>query len=156
MDNRTMFLKTIELQKTVLGCGLSIFSTMQQNAEALLKTTLDQSPWLPAASKTACLYAAECSSKYLGNLQLIAEQGFSELERISLPGVEPGEKMTQQKKAPAKTSSPAATSNRPSVKKKTAAVRTPRAKTETAKIPPAKTPPVQQLTSHDKPRGQKK
>ncbi len=136
--DKPMFLKTMDLQKTVISCGLSIFSGMQKNAEALLKTSLEQSPWLPAASKTACLYTAECSSKYLENLQLMTEQGFNELERISLSCTKPLGKVAQQKKATIKTAKPAPVAKSPSVTKKTASA----GKMEAAKIEAVETAPV--------------
>jgi len=166
MDNQTMLLKTIDFQKTVIGCGLSIVAGMQKNAEVLLETSLEQSPWLPTASKTACLYAAECSSKYLGHLQLMTEHGFNEMERSSIFRAQPKLKMSQQKQAKAKTSKPAAAPKRPSVTRKTAvtgkreaaqiaATKRQPVKTEAVKTPPAKTQPVQQLISHEKPTKQK-
>lgn len=165
MDNQTMMLKAIDFQKTVIGCGLSIVAGMQKSAEVLLRTGLEQSPWLPAVSKTACLYAAECSSKYLGNLQLMTEQGFSEMERSSVFRAQPKLKMPQQKQAKAKTSKPAAAPKRPSVTRKKAATgkrkvaqiaaaKTQPVKTEAVKTPPAKTQPAQQLISHEKPTKQ--
>jgi hypothetical protein len=58
---------------------------MQQQGESLLKTTLEQSPWLPGSSKDACLYWADFYSKYFKNLRSMADQGFAEIERISMP-----------------------------------------------------------------------
>ena len=101
-----MLSKTIGLQKTAFTNTLAIISTMQQHGEYLLKTTLEQSPWLPGSSKDACLYWADFYSEYLENLKSVADQGFAAIERVSLPSTKPEENKPQQAKTTERVSAP--------------------------------------------------
>lgn len=132
MKNQTMLSKTIGMQKAVFADSLTIFSTMQQHGEDLLKTTLEQSPWLPGSSKSTCLYWADFYSKYLENLKSVADQGFAAIERVSLPSTKPEENKPQQTKNTARVPAPRPAKKSPAVRKKTAGVK----KTVNAKILP--------------------
>jgi hypothetical protein len=87
MNNQTIISKSLGLNKTTFTNTLAILSTVQQQGESLLKTTLEQNPWLPGSSKDACFYWADIYSEYLKNLKSMANQGFAEIERISLSGL---------------------------------------------------------------------
>lgn len=91
MNNQTIISKSLGLNKASFTNTLAILSSVQQHGESLLKTTLDQNPWLPGSSKDACLYWAGFYSDYLKNLKSMADQGFAEIERISLSGLKPAE-----------------------------------------------------------------
>jgi hypothetical protein len=132
MKNITMMSQTIELQKAVFTNSLSIFSTMQQHGENLLKTTLEQSPWLPGSSKDACLYWADFYSEYLENLKSVADQGFAAIERVSLPSTKPEENKPQLAKNTKRVPAPRPAKASPVVRKKTVAVK----KTVDAKMLP--------------------
>jgi hypothetical protein len=119
MKNQTMLSKTIGLQKTAFTNTLAIISTMQQHGEDLLKTTLEQSPWLPGSSKSACLYWADFYSKYLENLKSVADQGFAVIERVSLPSTKPEENEPQQIKNTERVPVPRPAKESPAVRKKT-------------------------------------
>jgi hypothetical protein len=96
MNNQTIISKSLGLNKTTLTNTLAILSTVQQQGESLLKTTLEQNPWLPGSSKDACLYWADFYSDYLKNLKSMADQGFAEIERISLSGLKLAENESGQ------------------------------------------------------------
>ena len=96
MENQKILSRTIELQKTTFTNTMAIISTMQQHGEDLLKTTLTQSPWLPGSSKDACLYWADCYSKYLENIKAVVDQGFAAIELLSSPDTNPGKDGSQQ------------------------------------------------------------
>ena len=83
MENQNMLSKTIGLHRTAIADTLAIFSTMQQHGEDILKTTLEQSLWLPESSKKGYLYYADFYAKYLENLKSVTDLSFAEIERIS-------------------------------------------------------------------------
>lgn len=137
-----MFSKTIGLHKTAFDNTLVIFSTMQQHGEDLLKTTLEQSPWLPKSSKNACLYLSDFYLKYLENLRSVADQGFAEIERISSPDSKPAKNELHPKATTKQAPTP-----RPA-KKSSAA----RAKTVSTKKPMvANTSPTKEPVTQDTP-----
>jgi len=119
MENKKMLSKTIGLQKTAFTNTLAIISSMQQHGEDLLKTTLEQSPWLPESSKDACLYWADCYSKYLENFKSVADQGFAAIELISLPGTKPEENEPLQTVTKERVPAPRPAKKSPTVRKKT-------------------------------------
>jgi hypothetical protein len=119
MENQTMLSKTIGLHRTAFANTLEVFSTLQQHGENLLKTTLEQSPWLPKSSKNACLYYVDFYSKYLENLKSLADQGFAEIERISSPGSKPEKKESQQTKTTERILAPRPAKKSPPVKNAT-------------------------------------
>jgi hypothetical protein len=98
MENQNMLSKTIGLQKTAFTNTLDVFSTMQQNGEDLLKTTLEQNPWLFRSSKNVCFSCVDFYSKYFENLKSVADQGFADIERIASTGSKPEKKESQQTK----------------------------------------------------------
>ncbi len=106
MENQNMLLKTIGMQKTVFTNTLTFFSTMHQHGESLLKTTLEQNPWLPKGSKNACFYWADIYSKYLENLNYVASQGFAEIEKFSSPGSKPEKNEAQKKPTTERNAAP--------------------------------------------------
>jgi outer membrane biosynthesis protein TonB len=159
MINQTIISKSLGLNKTAFTNTMTILSTMQQHGESLLKTTLEQSPWLPGSSKDACLYWADFYSKYFNNLKSMADQSFAEIERISLPLLKLAENASPQTIATEKipTSLPAKKS--PDVReKKVSAKETLVAKTLPEKKPVAQNPPpekpVPQTASAEKPTPQ--
>lgn len=85
MDNQTIISTSLGFNNTTLTNTLTILSDMQQHGESLLKTTLEQTPWLPGSSKDVCLYWVDSYSTYLKNLKAMADLGIAEMERISLP-----------------------------------------------------------------------
>jgi hypothetical protein len=119
MKNQTMLSKTIGLQKAAFTNSLAIFTTMQQHGEDLLKTTLEQNPWLPGDSKSACLFWADFYSEYLENLKSVADQGFAAIERVSLPSTKPEENKPQQTKNTERVPAPRPVKASPAVRKKT-------------------------------------
>lgn len=166
MENQTMLSKTIGLHRTAFANTFAIFSTMQQNGEDILKTTLEQSPWLPNSSKSACLYCVDFYSKYLENLKSLADQGFAEIERISSPGSKPEKEGSQQTVATEQISAPRSAKKSPTVSKKKVSAK----KTVVANTLPGKKPvtwnqptektviqnaPTEKTVIHDKPEVKK-
>ncbi|MFT5727118.1 MAG: hypothetical protein ACI8PB_001250 [Desulforhopalus sp.] len=151
MKNQTMLSKTIGMQKAVFTNSLAIFSTMQQHGEDLLKTTLEQSPWLLGSSKDACFYWADFSSKYLENLKSVADQGFAAIEQVSSPSTKPEENEPQQTKKTARVPAPRPAKKSPAARKKTVGVK----KTVDAKMLPG-TKAVAQNVSADNPVAREK
>lgn len=134
MENQTTLSKTIGLHKTAFANTLAIISTLQQQGEDLLKTTLEQSPWLPVSSKNACLYWADFYSKSLENLKSMADQGFAEIEQISSPSPKPEENESQQPITTERMPAPRPAKRSPSVRKKSVSAK----KTVVAKTLPGK------------------
>jgi len=159
MNNQTIISKSLGLNKTTFTNTLAILSTMQQHGESLLKTTLEQNPWLPGSSKDACLYWADFYSKYLKNLKSMADQGFAEIERISLPLLKLAENASPQTivteiiptPLPAKKS-PDVREKKVSAKETLVAKTLPEKKLVTQNAPPEK--PASQNTSAEKPASQ--
>jgi hypothetical protein len=118
MNNQTIISKSLGLNKIAFTNTLAILSTMQQHGERLLKTTLEQSSWLPGSSKDACLYWADCYSKYLKNLKSMTDQGCAEIERISLPGLKPAENESRQTIATERIPTPLPAKKSPDVREK--------------------------------------
>lgn len=123
MKNQTILIKAIGMQKALFTDSLAIFSTMQQHGEDLLKTTLEQSPWLPGNSKSAYIYWADFYSGYLENLKSLADQGFAAIERVSLQSTKPEENKPQQAKNTKRVPAPRPAKASPAVRKKTVAVK---------------------------------
>lgn len=98
MENHTMLSSTIGLHKTALNNTLTFFSTVHRQGENLLKTTLEQNPWLPESSKDACFYWSDIYSKYLENLKIAANRGFIEIEKFSSPSSKLQEHTSSQEK----------------------------------------------------------
>ena len=117
---------------------------MQQHGEDLLKTTLEQSPWLPGTSKSTILYWADFYSKYLENLKSVADQGFVAIERDSLPSTKPEENKPQQTKNTARVPAPRPAKS-PAVRKKTVGVK----KTVNAKKLPGTKAVVQNVSAEN-------
>ncbi len=118
MRNQTMLSKTIGLHRTAIANTLAIFSTMQQHGEDILKTTLEQSPWLPESSKNCYLYCADFYAKYLENLKSVADLSLAQIEQISMPGLRPEERKTQQKTNTARIAPPPPAKKDPAIRKK--------------------------------------
>lgn len=123
MEIQTALSKTIGLQKVAFSNTLAIFSTLQQQGEDLLKTTLEQSPWLPVGSKNVCLFWADYYSKSLENMKSMADQGFAEIERMSSTAKTPEENKSQQTITKKQVAAPRSEKRRPSVKAKTVHVK---------------------------------
>jgi hypothetical protein len=143
MESHNMLSKTIGLHKTAFANTLEVFSTMQQHGEDLLKTTLEQSPWLSRSSKNACLSCVDFYSKYLENLKSVADQGFAEIERISSPGLKPEKKESQQTKTTERIRAPRPAKKSPAVRKETVSTK----KTEVANTLPDKKPVTQNVST---------
>lgn len=138
MKNQTMITKTIGLQKTAFVTTISIISTMQQHGEDLLKTSLEQNPWLPGSSKRACLNMTNCYSKYWENFKSVTDQSFEAMEKVSSTDRQTGIKTTEQ------TSAPSPAQKQPTTRKKTPQVKkTVKAKSVSAKKPVTLEKPVQ-------------
>ena len=65
MDNLNLLRQTIRFQRTALQNSLAMISAVQQHGEKLLKSTLEQSPWIPGEGKDACLFWAGLWTKNL-------------------------------------------------------------------------------------------
>jgi hypothetical protein len=139
MNNQTIISKSLGLNKTTFTNTLAILSTVQQQGESLLKTTLEQNPWLPGSSKDACLYWADCYSKYLKNLKSMTDQGCAEIERISLPGLKPAENESRQTIATERIPTPLPAKKSPDVREKKVSAK----ETLVAKMLPEKMPVTQ-------------
>lgn len=135
MKNQTMLSKTISLQKAAFTNSLEIFSTMQHHGEDLLKTALEQSPWLPGNSKSACLFWADCCSGYLENVKSVADQGFAVMEQVSLPSTKGERNEPRQTQATERVPAPRPAKKSPVARKKTVNAK----KTERAEMSPGKT-----------------
>jgi hypothetical protein len=149
MNNQTIISKSLGLNKTTFTNTLAILSTMQQHGESLLKTTLEQNPWLPGSSKDACLYWADFYSKYLNSLKSMADQGFADIERISLPLLNLAENASRQTIATEIIPTPLPAKKSPDVREKKVSAK----ETLVAKMLPEKMP-VPQNTSAEKPATQ--
>lgn len=146
MEHQTMFLKTIVFQKTAFANTLEIFSSMRHHGETLLKTTLEQSLWLPESSRKACLFWADVCTKNFENVKVLVDQGFTEMERFSSTNLKPGEDKPQKTEATGRQPAP-----RPA--KKTA---THRKKTiNTKKVPNVKTASIEKAALQEKPAEKK-
>jgi hypothetical protein len=150
MENQNMLSKTIGLHRTAIANTLAIFSTMQQHGEDILKTTLEQSPWLPESSKNGYLYYADFYAKYLENLKSVTDLSFTEMERISSLGSKPEGKKPLQTTTTERTPSPPPVKKNPAVREKKVSAK----KTVVAKTIPDKKP-VTQNAPADKPVTQK-
>jgi hypothetical protein len=161
MENQTMLSKTIGMQRTAFTNTLSLFSTMHQQGENLLKTTMEQNPWLPKSSKNACFYWSDIYSKYLENLNFVANQGFAEIEKFSSPGLkleknESQQKNTTEKKVASRPAKKSPTAGEKTVSaKKTEATNTSPPKKQVAPNTPTEKPvtlktPSEKLITHEK------
>jgi hypothetical protein len=86
MDNQQMLCRTIRFQRTALQNSMAIISAVQQNGENLLKTTLEQSPWIPGNSKKACLFWAGIWTKSLTGMTDLIDRNLAEMERLTSAG----------------------------------------------------------------------
>ena len=123
MKNQNIFTETLGLQKTAFTTTISIISTMQQHGENLLKTSLEQNPWLPGSSKRACLNMTNIYSKYWENFKSITSQSFESMEKISSPNTKPEIKESKQTKTTEQTSSPHQGKKDAPIRKKTTQVK---------------------------------
>jgi len=83
MDIQTMFSKTIDFNKTAFASTMALVSSVQQHGEALMKTTLEQSPWLPESSKRACLFWADACTQNLENMKILVDHSLTGMERLA-------------------------------------------------------------------------
>lgn len=142
----------IGLQKTLFDNTYNAVTVMQQQGEDLLKTTLEQSPWLPISSKNAYLYCADFYSKYLENLKSMADLGFAEIERISSPGSKLEEKESQQTTTTERILPPRPAKKSPAVRrKKVSAKKTVNANTLPGKKPVTRNPPTEKTVTQNAP-----
>lgn len=146
----------IGLQKTLFDNTYNAVTVMQQQGEDLLKTTLEQSPWLPISSKNAYLYCADFYSKYLENLKSMADLGFAEIERISSPGSKLEEKESQQTTTTERILPPRPAKKSPAVRrKKVSAKKTVNANTLPGKKTVTQNAPTEKTVIHDRPEVKK-
>ncbi len=143
MKNQTMFTKNIELQKTAFVTTISIISTMQQHGEDLLKTSLEQNPWLPESSKRACLNMTNSYSKYWENFKSATHQSIEAMEKISSPNRKTEVKESKQTKTTEQASSPRPEKKGSTVRKKTIRVK----KTVKASPLPKKEPIIESVAT---------
>lgn len=83
IENQTIFSQTIDFYKTAFANTLAIILTMQQQGEDLLKTALEQNPWLPESNRNACLYWTDACTKNLQSVITLIDQGIPETEQLS-------------------------------------------------------------------------
>jgi len=119
MKNQTMLAKTIGLQKTALETTIEIISAIQQNGEDLLKTSLEETPWLPGSSKRACLDLTKFYSQYWESVKSATDQGFGIIEKISSPDRKKVAKEPTQTKTGERVSGSRPAKKSPVVRKKT-------------------------------------
>jgi hypothetical protein len=137
MDNQKMLSQTIQFQRTAWQNSMAIFSAVQQHGEELLKTTIQQSPWLPGSSKKACLLWADIWTKNLAGMTELVEQNLANMERLSSTAGQTIKKEKPLKRATAKpqpSPQPKAAARKVTAEKKTAAPIPPAAEKQ---MPPA-------------------
>ena len=86
MDNLNLLCQTIRFQRTALQNSLAMISAVQQHGEKLLKSTLDQSPWIPGEGKDACLFWAGLWTKNLTGMTDLVDKNLATMERLTSTG----------------------------------------------------------------------
>jgi len=116
MDNLNLLCQTIRFQRTALQNSLAMISAVQQHGEKLLKTTLEQSPWIPGEGKDACLFLAGLWTKNLTGMTDLVDKNLATMERLTATGekrgagkAKPPEKPAAGPKEPASVSAQKAT-----------------------------------------------
>ncbi|EKD38490.1 MAG: hypothetical protein ACD_75C00719G0006, partial [uncultured bacterium] len=141
MDNSTMFSQTIRFQRTAWQNSLAIIAAVQQHGEKLLKTTIEESPWIPGSSKKACLFWADLWTKNLAGMTDLVDKNLADMEHLSSTG----EQATKKKEKPPKKASvnpqeppqPQAAARKPIAEKKTVAAKPQTAEKAMAPAKPA-------------------
>lgn len=86
MDNLNMLCQTIRFQRTALQNSLAMITAVQKHGERLLKTTLEQSPWIPGESRDACLFWAGIWTKNLTGVTDLVDKNLATMERLTSTG----------------------------------------------------------------------
>ena len=86
MDNLNLLCQTIRFQRTALQNSLAMISAVQQHGEKLLKSTLEQSPWIPGEGKDACLFWAGLWTKNLTGMTDLVDKNLATMERLTSTG----------------------------------------------------------------------
>ena len=86
MDNLNLLCQTIRFQRTALQNSLAMISAVQQHGEKLLKSTLEQSPWIPGEGKDACLFWAGFWTKNLTGMTDLVDKNLATMERLTSTG----------------------------------------------------------------------
>jgi hypothetical protein len=97
MDNLKMLCQTIRFQRAALQNSLALAYAVQQHGQKFLKSTLDQSPWIPGDSKKACLFWADFYTKNLTGVTDLVDQNLSKLERMATVNREKEAKRAKEK-----------------------------------------------------------
>lgn len=145
MDNLNLLCQTIRFQRTALQNSLAMISAVQQHGEKLLKTTLDQSPWIPGEGKDACLFWAGIWTKNLTGMTDLVDKNLATMERFTSTGEkrQAGKERPPEKPAaePKEPPSVVAKKAAPERKQETAPERKPsteKSQTEEKEMPPPK------------------
>jgi len=141
MKDQTMFAKTLGLQKNAFMTTISIISTIPKHGEDLLKTSLEQTPWLSGSSKRACLNMTNFYSTFWKNFKSATYQSFEAMEKISSPNSKTEVKESKQTETTEQSSPQRQEKKGPTVIKKTAQVK----KTVKASPLPKKEPIVESV-----------
>lgn len=134
MDNQKMLSQTIRFQRTAWQNSLALFSAVQQHGEELLKTTIQQSPWIPGNSKKACLLWADIWTKNLAGITELVDQNLANMERLSSTADQTIKKEKPLRRASAKP--------QPPPQPKAVARKVSAEKTTVAAIPPTAEKPI--------------
>jgi hypothetical protein len=121
-----MLSQTIRFQRTAWQNSLAIITAVQQHGEKLLKTTIQQSSWIPGSSKEACLFWADIWTKNLAGMTDLVDKNLADMERLSSTGEQATKKEKPPKKAsvnPPEPPPPQAAARKPISEKKTVAVK---------------------------------
>lgn len=144
MDNLKMLCQTIRFQRAALQNSLALVYAVQQHGQKFLKSTLDQSPWIPGDSKKACLFWADFYTKNLTGVTDLVDQNLAKLERMATVNREKEAKKAQEKPSapmqPPEPPQPSTTAEKTAPEEKTAV--------ETAQVPEKEPPtkPVEEQT----------
>lgn len=119
MDNLNLLRQTIRFQRTALQNSLAMISAVQQHGEKFLKTTFDQSPWIPGEGKDAWLFWAGLWTKNLAGMTDMVDKNLATMERLTSTGAKreagktkPPEKPATEPKEPPTVAAPKATSEK--------------------------------------------
>ncbi len=96
MKYQNMFSRSIGFQKTAIAGTLGVISSLQHHGEALLKTTLEQNPWISESNRKACCDWTEVCVKNFESMKDLVDQGLAEMDRIFTPSPKQDKEVQQQ------------------------------------------------------------
>lgn len=121
MYDRELYSRVVRFQRTAVDNGFAIYTTLQGYGDKILKKSLEQNPWLPEKSKStcaglydSCLYGSKTLKKFI-------DQGFDEMERLVARGSGMPAKGEKSEAKPPLSRTAAATGQRQTSEKKSAA-----------------------------------